>query len=195
MNAGALVAEARTTSRHTSCSCGGASCCKQRTRDDIARSRLLFEQAIDIDPSFANPYAGLAFGHLIGYVNQWTETPVQPLATADRLARRSLALDPSDPQSHYAMAAVHLWTRNYDEAIREAATATELDPNFSPRLFAPRASTALCRPITGGPWRAGAGDAARSLLPGHVLAFSGPVPFQPAPVCGCRSGAQAPAGA
>jgi tetratricopeptide (TPR) repeat protein len=68
----------------------------------------------------------------MGYVNQWTETPVQPLAIADRLARQALVLDRSDPQSHYTMAAVRLWSRDYDEAIREASTATELDPNFSP---------------------------------------------------------------
>ena len=105
---------------------------QRRTRDDIVRSRPLFEQAIDIDPSFATPYAGLAFGHVMGYVNQWTETSVQSLATADRLASQALALDPSDPQSHYTMAAVHLWSKDHDEAIREASTATELDPNFSP---------------------------------------------------------------
>jgi TolB-like protein/tetratricopeptide (TPR) repeat protein len=105
---------------------------QRRTRDDIVRSRPLFEQAIDLDPSFANPYAGLAFGHVLEYVNHWTELSSQSLVTADRLARQALALDPADPQSHYAMAAVHLWVGNHDDAIREARQATELDPNSSP---------------------------------------------------------------
>jgi TolB-like protein/Tfp pilus assembly protein PilF len=105
---------------------------QRRTRDDIVRSRPLFDQAIGLDPSFAGPHAGLAFGHVMEYVNHWSELPARSLALADRLARQALALDPTDPQSHYAMAMVHLWTGNHDDAIREAGTATELDPNSSP---------------------------------------------------------------
>ena len=104
---------------------------QRRTQDDIVCSRPLFARAIDLDPSFASPHAGLAFGHVMEYVNHWSELPEQSLATADRLATQALALDPTDPQSHYAMAMVHLWTGNHDDAIREAHTATELDPNSS----------------------------------------------------------------
>lgn len=104
---------------------------QRRTRDDIGRSRPLFEQAIDLDPSFARPYAGLAFGHVMDYVNQWSAMPARSLEVGDRLARQAVALDSTDPQSHYAMAIAHLWARAHDDAIREAGTATELDPNFS----------------------------------------------------------------
>ena len=48
------------------------------TRDAVVQSRAMHRRAIEIDPNFAAPHAGLAFGVIADYVNAWTAEPEQP---------------------------------------------------------------------------------------------------------------------
>jgi adenylate cyclase len=105
---------------------------QRRTWEGVRRSRPLLETAIDLDPTFAAAYAGLAFGYALEYVNSWSEASSQALGTAFRLARQAVALDAGEPQARYAMAMAHLWRREHEPAIHEARMALELDPNFAP---------------------------------------------------------------
>ena len=112
------------------CFLRGRELSQRRTRQDVSGARPYFERAIDLDPAFASAYAGLAFCHAIEYVNQWNKS--DPLKIAFRLARQAIALDPNEPQAHYALAMVHLWRHEHDDAITAARRATALDPNFAP---------------------------------------------------------------
>ena len=59
-------------------------------------ARLLFERAIELDPTYAEAHAYLAWTHWNGWVN-WFE-PVEPhRGLAMEIARRAVALDPNDP--------------------------------------------------------------------------------------------------
>jgi adenylate cyclase len=112
------------------CFLKGRELSQRRTRQDISGARSFFERAIDLDPAFASAYAGLAFCHAIEYVNQWNQ--FDPLKVAFRLARQAIALDPNEPQAHYALAMAHLWRQEHDDAVTAARRATSLDPNFAP---------------------------------------------------------------
>jgi adenylate cyclase len=101
------------------------------TRDAVVQSRAMHRRAIEIDPNFAAPHAGLAFGVIADYVNAWTAEPEQALEDAERWARRAIELDVQEPVGHVALGNVLLWQRNHDAALAALARAVELDPNFA----------------------------------------------------------------
>ena len=101
------------------------------TRDAVVQSRAMHRRAIEIDPNFAAPHAGLAFGVIADYVNAWTAEPEQALEEAERWARRAIELDVQEPVGHVALGNVLLWQRNHDAALAALARAVELDPNYA----------------------------------------------------------------
>jgi adenylate cyclase len=101
------------------------------TRDAVVQSRAMHRRAIEIDPNFAAPHAGLAFGVVADYVNAWTAEPEQALEDAERWARRAIELDVQEPIGHVALGNVLLWQRNHDAALAALARAVELDPNYA----------------------------------------------------------------
>ncbi len=101
------------------------------TRETAAQARAMHRRAIEIDPKFAAPHAGLAFTALADYINAWAPDPAQALQEAERWARRALELDDQEPVSHMALGGVQLWQRNHDGALLQVNRAVELDPNFA----------------------------------------------------------------
>ena len=101
------------------------------TRDAVVQSRAMHRRAIEIDPNFAAPHAGLAFGVIADYVNAWTAEPEHALEEAERWARRAIELDVQEPVGHVALGNVLLWQRNHDAALAALARAVELDPNYA----------------------------------------------------------------
>jgi TolB-like protein/Tfp pilus assembly protein PilF len=112
------------------CFLRGRELSQRRTQADIAVARPYFDRAIDLDPSFACAYAGLAFCHAVEYVNQLSSS--DSLKTAFRLARQAVSFDPNEPQAFYALAMTHLWRHEHVDATTAARKATTLDPNFAP---------------------------------------------------------------
>lgn len=98
------------------------------TRQGTAQARSLLERAIELDPGFAAAVAELAFTHVQDYVIRWSASPEQSLDLADDLARRAVALDDTESRAHRALALVHLWKRQHEEAIAEAERAIVLAP-------------------------------------------------------------------
>jgi adenylate cyclase len=99
------------------------------TRDATTEARALHRRAIEIDPSFAAPHAGLALAALSDYVSGWTSEPAQSLDEAERWARRALELDEQEPAGHMALGNVQTWRRDLDAALAEFRRMIELDPN------------------------------------------------------------------
>jgi adenylate cyclase len=101
------------------------------TRDAIAQARAMHHRAIEIDPNFPAPHAGLAFAALADYFNDWTADPTRALDDAERYARRAIELDDQEPVGHMALGGVQLCQRHHDEALAEWKRAVELDPNYA----------------------------------------------------------------
>src|SRR5262252_2247440 len=53
------------------------------TRDSTAQARLMHRRAIEIDPDFPAPHAGLAFAAISDYVNAWAVDPERALEEAE----------------------------------------------------------------------------------------------------------------
>jgi len=101
------------------------------TREAIAQARAMYRRAIELDPTYAVPHAGLALTGISNYVSDWTDDPGAELDEAERWARRALELDDSEPVAHMALGSVMLWRRDHDGALAESRRMLELDPNFA----------------------------------------------------------------
>jgi adenylate cyclase len=101
------------------------------TRESVAQARAMYRQAIEIDPNFAAPHAGLALAAVSDYVSGWTPDPGQALDEAERWARRAVELDGQEPVSHMALGNVLLWRRDHDGALAEFSRMIALDANFA----------------------------------------------------------------
>jgi tetratricopeptide (TPR) repeat protein len=119
----------------------------QRSAPDLQRAVEHFRRAIDVDPTYASAYAGLADTYsLIGYQNYLAPREAFPKASA--AARRAIDLDRNLADPHASLGYIHLYY-DWDFAGAEAAfrRAIELSPNLVPaRHFYSILLTALLRP-------------------------------------------------
>jgi adenylate cyclase len=101
------------------------------TREGVAQARAMHLRAIELDPNFAAPHAGLSLAAISDYVSDWAADPAQALDEAERWARRALELGDQEPVSHLALGNVLVWRRNLEGALAEFRRMIELDPNFA----------------------------------------------------------------
>jgi len=102
----------------------------QRGRS-IAKALECFQQAVTLDPDYAQAWAGIADSYTTtGYSGLARGSDVKPKAIA--AARRALELDPNLAEAHNAFACATLvWERDYALAEREFKRAIELNPSYT----------------------------------------------------------------
>ena len=91
-----------------------------------------FERALELDPTFARAYTGLAFSHFVRAADAGIGVPRgqdQERREALRLAERALALDPNDARVHETLGYVCLTCREFDRAGRHLDLARAMNPN------------------------------------------------------------------
>jgi TolB-like protein/Flp pilus assembly protein TadD/predicted Ser/Thr protein kinase len=100
----------------------------QGTPDALAHAKDYFEQAIALDPGFAEPHAGLGAQYMVlGLWGAASAKEVIPLARA--AARKALELSPGEPHAHGLLglvAALHDF--NWKEAQKQFRMAMAADP-------------------------------------------------------------------
>jgi adenylate cyclase len=101
------------------------------TRDSIAQARAMHRRAIEIDPSFPAPHAGLAFAAMSDYVNAWAVDPERALDEAERWARKAIELNDQEPVGHTALGSALIFRREHDAALVAHRRSIELDPNYA----------------------------------------------------------------
>ncbi len=95
------------------------------TNESNLAAQALYERAITLDPSYAEPYAGLAET----YVQQWLTGVAPTLDRALELAQAAVVRDASLPLVHEALSTVYLFMRRHDDAIGAARRWIELEPS------------------------------------------------------------------
>jgi len=101
----------------------------QNTREGNKDARLMFKQAIEIDPRYSSAYAALAWSHLNDFYYGWTMFPDKSLQQVHDLAKTALNMEESNALAHSALGAIYLRWRQYDLAMSELHRAIELNPN------------------------------------------------------------------
>lgn len=113
----------------------------QFRRKSLEAAIQMFQQAIDIDPSFARAYAGLADCHSL-MVTNWNAGPAA-LEKADEASRKALELGPELAEAHVARGLVLSLRKHFAEAQTEFDTALRLNPKlFEAHYFYARACVA-----------------------------------------------------
>jgi len=106
---------------------------KLYTPESLHEAIRLFEQAIEVDASYALAYAGL--GDAYGQLLQWSsEDPAELTRRGLEAARRAIALNPRLPEAHKAEALVLRHSGNPDSGEASLRRALEADPRFIPAL-------------------------------------------------------------
>lgn len=102
------------------------------TPESVRRSVTYFQRAIDADPTYAPSYASLAEAY--ERLPMWVDAPPgHTLGPALIAAERALQLDPTLPEAHASLAAIHashLW--DWSKAEWHFRQALSLDPGCSP---------------------------------------------------------------
>jgi tetratricopeptide (TPR) repeat protein len=101
-----------------------------RTRDGLTEARLLFREALALDPDFAEAHAGAADAScllaLYGY-----EAPLKVMPDAGEGAREALRLEPDLARAHASLGLVrYLYEWDFSLAEKSFGRAIELDPAY-----------------------------------------------------------------
>jgi adenylate cyclase len=108
----------------------------KRDREVFDQSTAYFRRAIELDPNYAAPYAGLGMAYVLDYQNRWSDAPEASLEQAERFASDATAKDDQDPFGHYVAALVAMFKKDYERWADEADRALSLNPNYALALNA-----------------------------------------------------------
>ena len=100
------------------------------TAGDNAAAQVLLEQAVALDPNYAQALAVLAVSHNFGIHLGWGDRSIS-VPAAERAALAAIRADSDDPWAHLAMAGIHRHFGRLEDALAEFESALSLNPNFS----------------------------------------------------------------
>jgi TolB-like protein/Tfp pilus assembly protein PilF len=105
----------------------------KRTTDSLKRARDLFQQSIDIDPSYAPSYAGLAYCYeLLASAPYTALPPKEAFPKAEEAAKKALELDNTLAEAHVALGYSEMvYDLNLSEAHQEYSLALQLHPDYA----------------------------------------------------------------
>jgi len=104
----------------------------QRTEAGLWKSVELFQDAINIDPNSALPYAGLADAY--GVLESWTVEAAPPLKITPKLkaaVEKAVQLDPTLAEARTVLAGLKHSDWDWKGAEAEYRRAIELNPNYA----------------------------------------------------------------
>jgi TolB-like protein/DNA-binding winged helix-turn-helix (wHTH) protein len=102
---------------------------RQNTPDGLNRSVEFYEQAIALDPKFAEAHAGIADANIIMF-NFGFRPAAETIPRARESVNRALQLDPNVWRAYTSLALIQfLIDRNWAEAEKSLKRAIELNPN------------------------------------------------------------------
>jgi TolB-like protein/Tfp pilus assembly protein PilF len=103
----------------------------KRHPEAVKQAMSLFQRAVEIDPSFAMPYAGLADSFvMLGFIQALPPREILPKVKA--AAKRAIELDPTLADPHATLGyAAGLFEWDFETGKRELEEAMRLNPNYA----------------------------------------------------------------
>jgi len=100
------------------------------TREDLERAREIFQNAIELDPKYAKPYAKISWSHICDVNLGWSEDSAASFDKALEFAKLAVARDDDEPWGYWAMAGYYLFcTQEHNRAVAAYDKALEINPN------------------------------------------------------------------
>ena len=101
----------------------------RRTRQDVLLARQMFEEAINLDPSFGAAHIGLAHVLMDEVWFRMTKSPEESINHAEQAAQKVIALTSDQPPPYSLLSQISLLKKDLDNAILYGEKAVELNPN------------------------------------------------------------------
>lgn len=102
-----------------------------RTADDNARARELFKAAVELDPQFAQAYAGIGLTHIEDFRLWKDERRDESLANATRMAATAYQINPDSREAHWLRSYLALYEGKYPEATAHLRKALAIDGSYA----------------------------------------------------------------
>lgn len=128
---------ARLTKRHTESTQAyhlylrGRHCWNKRTQEGLRQGIEYFQRAIEVDPHYAQAYAGIADGHSL--LSSYGVTPLkESIRSIEEAALKAIELDPALAEAHATLGhlrALRLW--DWAEGEKELKLAIKLNPGYA----------------------------------------------------------------
>jgi TolB-like protein/Tfp pilus assembly protein PilF len=109
----------------------GYSLFEHYTKEDNAKARKLFEQALKLDPDYAFAWMMLAWTHWVDARFGFSQSRAESFKKAIEIGQRALALDDTLPDVYALLGSIRLFQRQHEKAIAEGKKAVVLGPNNS----------------------------------------------------------------
>lgn len=107
----------------------GMSLLYQFTKDGNEQARRMFEQALELEPDYGQPYTALAYTYQMDIFQEHTESREGSIDKLLETARRAVELDDADSMAHLMLCFPCRWSGQDDVAIAEAERAVQLNPS------------------------------------------------------------------
>ena len=101
------------------------------TRRGLVLARKLLEEAIALDPQYAEGYRLLGSTYMLEAMYGFSKSQRDSLATAIKLNQKAITMDDSNALAHIMLGFLFARSRKYEKAIKEGERAYELGPNFA----------------------------------------------------------------
>ncbi len=102
---------------------------QRSSRETFDQVVSLLGRAIEIDPNFAEAYAGLGMAHNLDYQNHWTGAP-DAFERGVHFARLAVEKGPNVPYAHFVASVMAIWSRDLEGGKRESEAALAINPNY-----------------------------------------------------------------
>jgi adenylate cyclase len=99
------------------------------TKEGMLRARELYKAAIEADPDWARPLAGLAAVDWYEAKQGWSRSRQSSIQAGIELAQRAIQMDPDEPQGYQTLGNLYALTGQGERAIELRRKAAELAPN------------------------------------------------------------------
>lgn len=101
------------------------------TKQANEQARMAFRKAVGLDPTYGRVYGALAYTMATDYQNGWTSSPQWTIDRALELAKKSVMLDSSSPQTFWSLGFVYTLRKEFENAETAAARSISIAPSYA----------------------------------------------------------------
>ena len=101
------------------------------TYEQIEQALQYFQRAVELDPEFSSPYAGIAYSYAVRILIGTSTDREGDLQRGVAAAEAALEIDQTDPFVLFVHCRISIFNGEHEKAINSAQRAISLNPNYA----------------------------------------------------------------